>query len=414
LSYELYIARRILFSKTDDIRKRGSISARPVIRIAITGVVLGLAVMIIALAIVTGFKKEIRDKITGFGGHIVISNYDDNSSYEVIPIEMNPNISRNLRKIDGIHHVQEFATKAGIIKTDDQMEGVVLKGVGPDFDWEFFQDKITDGKRFQVETDTGKASNGIMISRQTANRLKLKTGDNLVMYFIQQPPRSRKFTITGIYQTGLEDFDKLFVLCDIRHIRKLNDWNPNQTGGYEILIDNFDHLDAISQQVYSHTGYNLNTKTIKDKYPQIFDWLELQNINVVIIIVLMLLVSGINMISALLIIILERTRMIGILKSMGASNFSIRKVFIYTASYLTFMGMLIGNFIGIGLCLIQQKYGLISLSEESYYVSKVPINLDWSHIALLNTGTFLCCLLMLILPSYIITRISPVKAMKFD
>jgi len=166
LSYELYIARRILFSKTDDIRKRGSISARPVIRIAITGVVLGLAVMIIALAIVTGFKKEIRDKITGFGGHIVISNYDDNSSYEVIPIEMNPNISRNLRKIDGIHHVQEFATKAGIIKTDDQMEGVVLKGVGPDFDWEFFQDKITDGKRFQVETDTGKASNGIMISKR--------------------------------------------------------------------------------------------------------------------------------------------------------------------------------------------------------------------------------------------------------
>ncbi len=414
MSYELYIARRILFSKSDDIRKRGSISARPVIRIAITGVVLGLAVMIIALAIVTGFKKEIREKITGFGGHIVISNYDDNSSYEVIPIEMNPNISRNLRKIDGIHHVQEFATKAGIIKTDDQMEGVVLKGVGPDFDWEFFQDKITDGKRFQVETDTGKASNGMMISRQTANRLKLKTGDNLVMYFIQQPPRSRKFTITGIYQTGLEDFDKLFVLCDIRHIRKLNDWNPNQTGGYEILIDKFDHLDAISQQVYSHTGYNLNTKTIKDKYPQIFDWLELQNINVVIIIVLMLLVSGINMISALLIIILERTRMIGILKSMGASNFSIRKVFIYTASYLTFMGMLIGNFIGIGLCLIQQKYGLISLSEESYYVSKVPINLDWSHIALLNTGTFLCCLLMLIIPSYIITRISPVKAMKFD
>jgi lipoprotein-releasing system permease protein len=414
LNYELYIAKKILFSKTDEGPKHGAISARPVIKIAITGVVLGLAVMIIALAVVTGFKKEIRDKITGFGGHIVISNYDDNSSYEVVPIDVNPEIYRTKDKIKGIRRVQEFATKAGIIKTDDQMEGVVLKGVGPDFDWEFFRNKISAGKLFKVDADSGTALNEVMISRQTADRLKLKTGDKLFMYFIQQPPRSRKFTISGIYQTGLEDFDKLFVLCDIRHIRKLNDWTARQTGGYEILIDDFDKLDEISQQVYSNTGYNLNTKTIRDKYPQIFDWLELQNINVVIIIVLMLLVSGINMISALLIIILERTRMIGILKSLGAGNYSIRKIFLYTAAYLSGAGIIIGNILGIGLCLLQQKYGLISLSEESYYVSKVPINLSLIHLLLLNAGTFACCILMMILPSFIITRISPVKAMKFD
>lgn len=414
MNYELFIARRILFSKAGEAKKRGIISARPVIQIAITGVVLGLAVMIIAVSVVTGFKKEIRNKITGFAGHIVISNYDDNSSYEVMSIEKNPEIIRTVNKIKGVNHIQEFATKAGIIKTEDQMEGVVLKGVSDDFNWSFFQNKIKDGKHFEVKNKKGSPGNEIMISAYTAQRLNLKVGDNLLMYFIQQPPRSRKFIISGIYQTGLEDFDKLYVLCDINHIRKLNDWSKEQTGGYEIFIDDFNKTDEIANQVYSNTGYNLNTKTILNKYPQIFDWLELQNINVIIIIVLMLLVSGFNMISALLIIILERTKMIGILKSMGAGNLNIRKIFIYTGSYLTLTGMLFGNILGIGLCYLQQKYGFISLSEESYYVSKVPINLSLFHILILNTGTFVLCVLMLILPSYIVTRISPVKAMRFD
>jgi lipoprotein-releasing system permease protein len=347
----------------------------------------------------------------GFGSHIQISNFDTNTSYESKPITKNDTVVNAVNKIKGVQHIQVYATKAGIIKTDNDIEGVVLKGIDKDFNWDFFKQKIVQGSVFNI-ADSVK-SNAVIISKYTAKRLSLKVGDDMLTYFIQQPPRMRKFKIAGIYETGLEEFDKLFVICDIKHIQKLNDWNPNQISGYEIMIDDFNKIDEAGKEVYDALGSNLNARTIKELYPQIFDWLKLQDMNVVIIVILMILVAGINMISALLIIIMERTNMIGLLKAMGASNVSIRKVFLYSASYLTLIGLLAGNVIGLGLCFIQKSFGIIKLSQESYYLSVVPINFSFSSILLLNLGTLLVCLMMLVLPSIIITKITPVKAIRF-
>jgi lipoprotein-releasing system permease protein len=367
--------------------------------------------MILSICIVTGFQKEIQEKVIGFGAHIQITNFDKNASYELRPVNRNPAFLGQIRSFDGVKHVQVFATKAGIIKTTETIEGVVLKGIDKDFNWDFFRSRILYGSTFTV-SDTGK-SNSVLISRYTSKRLKLKVGDDLVMYFVQQPARVRKFKIAGIYETGLEELDKLFVVCDIRHIQKLNDWKEDQVGGFEILISDFNRLDELGNKVYNTVDYTFNAATIKDLYPQIFDWLKLQDINVTIIIILMLLVAGINMITALLIMILERVSMIGILKAMGATNVNIRRVFLYVAAYLTLTGIIAGNFFGILLSLLQKHFGIIKLSQESYYVPVVPINLEPFTILLLNTGTFVVCVVMLLLPSYMVTKISPVKAITF-
>lgn len=407
MNYELFIAKRIIFG--DNAENKIS---KPIVRIAIMGVALGLAVMLLAIAIVTGFQKEIRNKVIGFGGHILIANYDSNSSYEVKPIDKKQDFYPSLNTFSGVKHIQIFATKAGIIKTNDAIEGIVLKGIGSDFDWNFFKNKIVEGNPFLVNDSL--KSNAVLISKYTAQRLKLKVGNDLLVYFIQQPPRMRKFKVSGIYETGLEDFDKIYVLCDIAHIQKLNDWTENQVGGFEVLINDFNQIDEMGKKVYAAIGYNLNAKTIKEIQPQIFDWLGLQNINVIIIIVLMVLVAGINMISALLIIILERTQMIGIIKALGAKSWSIRKIFLYTASYLIGVGLLFGNFIGIILCLLQKYFGIVTLDQSSYYVSVVPIHFSIPVILLLNAGTLVVCVVMLIVPSYIITKITPIKAIRFS
>jgi lipoprotein-releasing system permease protein len=386
--------------------------SRPVIRIALLGVALGFAVMIVALAVVSGFKKEIRDKVIGFGSHIQVSNYDENNSYETKPIERNDSFALGLSKVEGVKHVQEFATKAGIIKTKTEIEGVVAKGVGKDYDWTYFKKRLVEGTVFSTN-DTSK-SDAVLISKNLSKRLSLKVGDALVMYFIQQPPRARKFRISGIYETGLEEFDNRFIFCDIAHIRKLNDWTENQTGGYELSLNDFDKLEEVGARVYNITPSQLNARTIRDLYPQIFDWLGLQDMNGVIIIVLMLIVSGINMISALLIIILERVNLIGMLKALGAVNYSVRKIFLYVAAFLIGRGLLVGNVIGIGLCLIQKQFGLIHLDQQSYYLSVIPINLSLFHILLLNAGTLVVCVGMMILPTLIITKITPLKALKFS
>ena len=321
MNYELFIARRIVFSKKDR-----SMISRPIVRIALISVALGFAVMILALAIVTGFKKEIRDKVTGFGAHIQVSNYDENNSYETRPVLRNDAFIEIISSIKGISHVEEFATKAGIIKTKTDIEGVVVKGVGSDYDWNYFQKRMVEGHIF-TPTDTGKI-NDVIISKLTSDRLKLKVNDDLITYFIQQPPRARRFHISGIYETGLEEFDSKYIFCDIAHIRQLNDWNEFQTGGYEVTVSDFNELDKIGEEVYASIPSDLNSRTIKEMYPQIFDWLGLQDVNGIVIIVLMLIVSVMNMISALLIIILERVQMIGTLKSLGASNFSVQKIFL--------------------------------------------------------------------------------------
>jgi len=400
-------------------RREGTSFSRPINVIAIIGIAMGLAVMILAVSILTGFKQQIREKIVGFGSNITIMNFDSNISLETIPISDTQPFIPKIKAIPGIKHVQVFATKAGIIKTDDAFQGVVLKGVGSDFDWDYFRSNMVDGRVFTV-TDTGR-TNDVIISKKIADMLKLKTGDSFGMYFIQDPPRSRKFTISGIYETSLEEFDKMYVFCDIGHIKRLNGWSDDQVSGFEIFIDDFDRLSQMTAAVRDAIGYRISENEprfrvtdIRDRYPQIFDWLNFQDLNVIIIITLMLIVAGFNMISGLLILILEKTNMIGVLKALGSDNTVIRRVFLYQAAYLIGKGLLWGNLIGTGLAFLQLKTGLITLDPTSYYIKTVPVNLEVANIIMLNAGTMAAIILMLLIPSQLITRITPVKAIKYD
>jgi lipoprotein-releasing system permease protein len=400
-------------------RREGTSFSRPINVIAILGIAMGLAVMILAVAILTGFKQQIRQKVVGFGSHIQIMNFDSNISFETTPISDTETFIPRIKQIPGIAHIEVFATKAGIIRTDEDIQGVVLKGIGSDFDWSYFKSNMVDGSVFTV-TDTGRTDK-VIISKKIANMLRLKTGDSFSMLFIQDPPRMRKFTISGIYETSLEEFDKMYVYCDIAHIKRLNGWRNDQISGFEIFIKDFDKLDEMTNDVRDAIGYKITEDQTKFKvtnirlrYPQIFDWLNFQDINVIIIILLMLIVAGFNMISGLLILILEKTNMIGVLKSIGAEDFTIRRVFIYQAAYLIGKGLFWGNLIGIGLAFLQLKTGIFTLDPTSYYIKTVPVNLQLSHILLLNAGTMTAIILMLLIPSQLISRITPVKAIRFD
>jgi lipoprotein-releasing system permease protein len=408
-NFEFYISKRLVRSKDTES------FSKPAVRIAILSIALGLAVMIISVAIVTGFKNQIADKVIGFGSHIRITKFDENTSFENQPISKNQPFYPSFNNVDGIRHIQVYATKAGIVKTENEIQGVVLKGVGSDYDWSFFADKIIAGKQLKI-SDTAK-TNDVLISKILATKLQLQVGDKLPMYFIidsASAPLARPFKVAGIYETGLEECDKMYVICDIAHIQKLNGWTKDQVAGFEILINDFKDLDRVGKYVYDHIDYTLNAQTIKQLYPQIFDWLELQDMNVIIILALMILVAGINMISTLLILILERTNMIGILKAVGARNWSIRKIFLYNATYLIGKGLIWGNVLGLALCIIQIYTGIFTLPQESYYVNVVPINLNIFHILFINVGTLIISFLMLLIPSYIITRISPVKSIRFN
>jgi lipoprotein-releasing system permease protein len=386
--------------------------SKPIIKIAILGIALGIAVMLLAIAIVTGFKSQIRDKVIGFGSHIQILHYDTRNILEPNPIEKNQDFISYIKNHPEIDHIQMFANKPGIIKTSEDMEGVLLKGIGEDFNWEFFNNRIIEGSAFSV-TDTITV-NDILISKNIADKLRLNVGDNLQMYFVQQPPRVRKFTIKGIYQTGMEEFDKLYVIGDIKHVQRLNDWDENYISGFEVLLYDFRNMDAVAENLRDEIGLDLNALTIKDLYPQIFDWLDLQDINVKIILILMILVAGINMTATLLIIILERTRTIGILKALGMKDFTIQKIFLYNAAFIIGKGLFWGNLFGLGISYLQYEFNIIKLDEASYYIKSVPIDLSILSILLLNAGTLIACLLMLLIPSFIISRITPVKAIRFS
>jgi len=409
-----FIAQRLIKG-----RREGTSFSRPINVIAIIGIAMGLAVMILAVAILTGFKQQIRDKVVGFGANIQIMNFDSNISFETTPISDTQKFIPAIKQIPGIIHLEVFATKAGIIRTDEDIQGVVLKGIGSDFDWSYFKSNMVDGSVFTV-ADTG-LTNNVIISKKISNMLRLKTGDSFAMLFIQDPPRMRKFTISGIYETSLEEFDKMYVYCDIGHIKRLNGWKDDQVSGFEIFIDDFDKLDEMTSAVRDAIGYKItegDTKfkvtNIRMKYPQIFDWLNFQDVNVIIIILLMLIVAGFNMISGLLILILEKTNMIGVLKSLGAEDITIRRVFLYQAAYLIGKGLFWGNLIGLGLAFIQLKTGVISLDPSSYYIKTVPVNLELIHILLLNAGTMAAIILMLLVPTKLISRITPVKAIRYD
>ncbi len=407
MNFELFITRHIVNRDKENL-------SRPAIRIGIISIALGLAVMIIAISILTGFQREIRDKVSGFAAHITISSYDFNKSLESTPILINQPFYPYLDTIDGIRHIQIFSTKGGIIKTEDQMEGVILKGIGRDYDRTILDDWMVEGEA-PVFYDSVRSTE-IAISSTIADKLGFSVGDDVRMYFVtegQQQPRGRKFQVTGIYSSGLEEFDAHYIYGDIRQIQRLNKWSEDMISGFEVLVDDFDRVDEIGADIKQYIGYHLKSETVKQTEEQIFSWLELQDMNVIVISILMVVVAGFSMISALLILILEKTNMIGILKALGTLNSSIRKIFIYNAAYIIGIGLLWGNIIGIGLCLIQSYFSLVPLPVESYYVSSVPIDLSLSYILILNAGTFIFCTLMLIIPSYVITRITPVKAIRF-
>lgn len=417
MNTELFIAKRLFSDKENQNQL-----SRKIIKIALAGIALGLTVMLIAISIVTGFKKEIRDKVVGFGSHIQIINYDSNFSYETAPITSKQSFLPNILEVDNVKSVNTFATKPGIIKTDEYIQGIVLKGVDSDFDWSFFRNHLTKGLIPNFDSDN--RSTEVLISANLCQMLRLDVGDPIYMYFInqnEQIPRIRQFKISGIYNTHLQEFDDLFVICDIRQIRHINDWQPEQVSGFEINIIDFDKIDQTEQMIREHIvqygvekGTTLRSISITRKYPQIFDWLSILDMNVWVILILMLLVAGFNMISALLVLILERSSMIGILKSLGSRNKSLRSIFLYLSAFLVSRGMLWGNILGLLLLLVQKQFNLITLDPSSYYMEVVPVNFSLVNILLLNVGTLLITLAMLIFPAMFISRIAPDKSMRFD
>ena len=400
-------------------RKEGRSFSRSIVGIAMFGIALSLAVMIVAVAIVTGFKKEISNKVTGFGAHIQILNMDSNLSYETSPVPAELESVAKVREMEGIKNVQPFAIKAGIIKTGEEIHGAVLKGIDKSYDWTFIEEHLSEGELFHVN-DTVRTNN-VVLSGTTAGLLNLGLGDRFTMYFIQDPPRARTFTISGIYNTSMEQFDKLYIFADIKQVQRLNNWDKGEVSGYEVMLDKMEDLPELKRKVreavgidFLKDGSRLRVETIQDKNSQIFDWLKLQDMNVVVLVILMVVVAGFNMISGLLILILERTNMIGILKALGTTNVSVRKIFMYQSAYLTLVGMLWGNLFGVGICLAQKYLNLIPLDPGSYYLDTVPINLNIIHLLLLNLGTMAITYLFLLIPSMIIARISPDKSIRFN
>lgn len=417
MNTELYLSNRLFFDKSNK-----HFLSQKIIRIALFGIALSLAVMIVSVAVITGFKTEIRNKVIGFGSHIQIINFDARNTYELPPVSKEQPFLENLEKINGIEKIEVFATKPGMIKTDEYNQGIVFKGVDSGYDWSFFQHNLVEGRLPQINDST--RINEIIISQKVSNLMQLGLNDQAVLFFINENesnPRLLQLKICGIYKTSLEEFDNVFVLGDIKQIQRLNDWNSDQISGFEILVNDFNNIDAIDQQVrhlvirYSENQESmLRTESITQQYPQIFDWLSITDMNVWVIITLLILVAGFNMISGLLVLILERSNMIGVLKALGSPNYSIRKVFLYLSVFLTSRGMLWGNLFGIAFVLIQKWVHVIKLNPETYYVELVPVNLSIFYILLLNAGTLLITFLMLIVPSYLVSKISPDKIIRFD
>jgi len=386
-----------------------------IIKIAIAAVAISLATMIIATAVIQGFKVDISDKVFGFWGHIHINNFDNDRSQESLyPIVRDTTLITTLGSDKRIKHVQAFANKAGILKKDDNIEGIIMYGLAPDFDWAFFEKNMVAGKSFQVSP--GKRVNDIVVSQYTANRLRLEVGDDLIAYMNKkQRPSPRKLKVVGIYKTGMQEYDEQYALIDIGHIQRVNGWQANEVGGLAVFVKDGVVPKEVEQHIYYEVlSHDQNSSTLKESYPNIFEWLNLQNMNERIILGLLFILGAVNMVTALLILILERTKMVGILKSLGASNFSIQKVFLYNAAYIIFIGLIFGNLIGLSLAFLQAKFGIVKLPEESYYLDVAPVIFNPVTIILLNVGVLLFCLLVLLVPSVLVRYINPIKAIRFD
>lgn len=413
-NWKLYIANRIHFDKSN--RKKAT---PPAIRVAVAGVALGLAVMILSVAIVIGFKQEIRDKVVGFGSHIQITSFDSNTTYEKQPVQFTDSLRNVLLAHEGVVRVDPIGTKLGMIKTDSDFMGVVLKGVLPDYDWTFFKKYLIDGNLPILQDST--ASNEVLVSKTIADKLGLQVGDKIYCYFVQEQVRVRRFLVSGIYQTDFSDYDKLLIIGDARQVQRLNGWESDQYSEIELLLNDFNRADDIVYDLYTQLinhpdmyGTHYYPQSIRALNPIFFGWLDLLDMNVWIILILMAAVSGFTMISGLLIIILERANMIGILKALGANNTSIRKIFLYVSTFLVGKGMIWGNAIGIALCFIQQQFHIIKLNPEAYYVPYVPIELNFWYVLWLNIGCMVISVLMLIAPSYLVALIRPAKSIKFE
>jgi lipoprotein-releasing system permease protein len=411
LNYELFIAKRIISAK----QHKNSVSS-PIIKISILAIAIGMIVMLFSIATGTGLQKKIKEKISGFNGDVQIMTYDaNNSKITLNPVSLHQNFYPDFKEVPNVKKVQAYATLAGIIRTSENFEGVILKGVNADYDWTFFKDYLVTGK---IPDLKGEISNEILISGITSKRLKLKTGDSFYMFFVKddpnKAPNARKFVVSGIFDSGFQEIDEGFIVGDMRHIQKINKWEADQVGGFEVLLHDFDQLKQSGNDIYDNIDPKLNAFTIAEKYPAIFEWLDLFDVNIAVIIGIMILVAGINMITALLVLILERAPMVGVLKALGNNNWSIQKIFLYNAAYLIGIGLFWGNLIGLGLLFLQKKFGIITLNPENYYVTQAPVHLNLYHILLLNFGTLLLCMIMLLIPSYIVSKISPVKAIKFN
>jgi lipoprotein-releasing system permease protein len=414
MNTNLYIARRMTADRTDGTRL-----SHLMVRIATAGVAVGIAVLIVSVAVVTGFRREIRYKAVGFNGSITLTNYDYNQSFETTPINIEDAFIPELLSIDGVTHAQVYATKGGIIKANDIIQGAMLKGIATDFDGRFFRSNLVEGALFSV-SDTA-ITNAVLLSTRLAALLNLQTGDAFEMYFIQDPPRVRKFTVSGLYNAQLEEVDKVFILCDIGHVRRLNGWQSNQVSGVEIFVDKLAHVNDIAAQINELAAYHitddgtrLKVRTVRDYFSNLFDWLDLLDLNVLIIIILMIIVAGFNMISGLLILLFEKISMIGLLKSLGMRNTDVQKVFLYRASFILLKGLILGTVVGLACCFIQKYSGLITLNPENYFVSVVPIHLNALYIFCINILAFIGMMLMLALPTLFITNVSPDKTMRIE
>lgn len=411
MNLEYFIAKRLITAKD----YKSSISA-PIIKIAISAIAIGMVMMIVSVATGIGLQQKIREKISALNGHIMISNFDSNQSETtLVPISKNQDFYPKFDAVEGVSHIQAIANKAGIIRTETAFEGIIFKGVGLDYKWDNVKEYLVAGK---LPDYSKKVNQEVLMSQFLANRLNLRVGDVFNTFFMKEGqnklPNIRRFKITGIFNSGFQEFDASYIIGDIRHIQRINKWKPDQVGVFEVFVSDFDNIEMVGDQVYKHIGSTLDTKTIIEKYSYIFEWLQLFDFNIIVILLVMIVVATINMVVALLVLILERTQMIGILKALGAGNWSIRKIFLYNASYLILRGLFWGNLIGISILLIQQYFGVIKLNPENYYVDQAPVYLNFGYIALLNLLTISVCFLVLLIPSYIITKISPVKAIRFD
>ena len=409
MNSSIFIAKRLFTAKENNNNY-----TRPIIRIAILAIAISVAVMILSVFILSGFKDNISNKVIGFGSHIKITKFNNNQSFENDPIDFNVDIYDKINNLDFVSHINIYATKAGIIKNDIDIHGIVLKGVSGDYNWEFFKNNLISGDIPNIKDSTKIASNDILISESISKKLNIKLGEELVIYFIQNPARVRKFKVSGIYKTALSEFDDITAIADLNHLIKLNNWNTNQIGGYEIKTKDFDNVSSYTTKIDELIDFDLKAQNSKDLNPQIFDWLRLQDFNVVIILILMLLVGCVNMVTSLLIIILEKSKFIGVLKAIGLSNWNIRKIFIYNSLYILLNGLFWANLVVILFTFFQKRFHLISLDETIYFMSSVPVKFDVFSMFIINIGTIIICYLVLIIPTILIAKISPAKSIRFE